>query len=121
MLTTVDLSGKLAKSRYKELIPGLELKLGDLQRRARKWKIPIVVVFEGLEASGKGTQTNKLLLALDPRGFTVYPTHPANEEERRKPFLWRFWTKIPEGGRIAIFNRSWYGRFLVERMDETIT
>ena len=121
MLDTVVLSRKVAKSKYKELISGLELRLGQLQRNARKWKIPIVVVFEGLEASGKGTQTNKLLLALDPRGFTVYPTHPANEEERRKPFLWRFWTKIPEGGRIAIFNRSWYGRFLVERMDQTIT
>ncbi len=121
MLETVDLTRRLKKSRYKELIPDLELKLGDLQRNARKWKIPIVIVFEGLEASGKGTHTNKLLLALDPRGFSVYPTHPANEEERRKPFLWRFWTKIPEGGRIAIFDRSWYGRFMVERMDKTIT
>ncbi len=121
MLDTVDLAPKLTKSKYKELKTGLELKLGDLQRNARKLKIPIVVVFEGLEASGKGTQINKLLLALDPRGFNVNPTHPANDEERRKPFLWRFWTKIPEGGRIAIFDRSWYGRFLVERMDKTIS
>ncbi len=121
MLDKDETPAKLKKSEYNELREGLELKLGDLQRRARSLKIPVIIVFEGLEASGKGTRINRLLLALDPRGFTVYPTHSANEEERRKPFLWRFWTKIPEGGRIAIFDRSWYGRFMVERMDESIS
>ena len=120
MLEKIDLSKKIDKAEYKALMPDLELRLGDLQRQARALGIPIIVVFEGWDAAGKGTLINRLLLSLDPRGFNVYPTNPPNEEERLRPFLWRFWIKTPAKGRIAIFDRSWYGRVLVERVDRIV-
>jgi polyphosphate:AMP phosphotransferase len=117
MLDQVDLSQQISKEDYKKAIRGLELKLGVLQRRARELKVPVILVFEGWNAAGKGTLINKLLLSLDPRGFTVHPFHVPNEEERLRPWLWRFWTRTPERGRIAIFDRSWYGRLLGERLN----
>ncbi len=120
MLEKVDLSKKLSKEEYKSAIDGLKNKLGELQRRARNLGIPVIIVFEGWDAAGKGTMINRLLISMDPRGFTVHPINPPNEEERLRPFLWRFWTKTPERGRIAIFDRSWYGRVLVGRVDKLV-
>jgi len=120
MIEMVDLSKKIDKSQYKEIVPELQIKLGELQREARAYEIPIIIIFEGWDAAGKGTLINRLILTLDPRGFTVYPINPPNEEERLRPFLWRFWTKTPEKGRLAIFDRSWYGRVLVERVDNIV-
>ena len=120
MLENIDLTRKLDKVEYKKLLPALEVKLGELQRKARELKVPVIIVFEGWDAAGKGTLINKLILSLDPRGCTVYPTNPPTEEERLRPFLWRFWMKTPERGRIAVFDRSWYGRVLVERVDKLI-
>ncbi len=120
MLEKFDLSKKISKQKYKNLHSELEQKLGELQREARDLKIPIIVLFEGWDAAGKGTLINRLTLSLDPRGFKVFPIHSPNEEERLRPFLWRFWTKIPERGRIAIFDKSWCGRVLEERIDKTV-
>jgi polyphosphate:AMP phosphotransferase len=120
MLRQIDLSKKIGKAEYKKAMSELEVKLGELQRRARRLRIPVVIVFEGWDAAGKGTLINKLLLAMDPRGFSVYPTNPPNEEERLRPFLWRFWTRTPPRGKIAIFDRSWYGRVVVERVDKIV-
>ena len=120
MLETVDLSNKLGKKAYKERMEPLELRLGELQREARRLGIPVVLVFEGWDAAGKGTLINRLLLAMDPRGFTVWPTNPPSEEERLRPFLWRFWTKTPASGRFAVFDRSWYGRILVGRVERIV-
>ena len=120
MLDKIDLSKKISKSDYKPIITDLERRIGELQRQAKDSEIPIIILFEGWDAAGKGTLINRLTLALDPRGFTVYPIHPPNEEERFRPFLWRFWTKIPGRGRIAIFNRNWLGRLLEDRIDKKI-
>lgn len=120
MLETIDLTNKLSKHEYKSRKAALVLRLGVLQREARKLGIPVVIVFEGWDAAGKGTLINSLLLALDPRGFTVWPTNPPNDEERLRPFLWRFWVKMPQAGRIALFDRSWYGRVLVERVEKVV-
>ena len=120
MLEKIDLSQKIEKAEYKTIISDLELRLGGLQRQARELQIPVIVVFEGWDAAGKGTLINRLLLSLDPRGFSVHPTNPPNEEERWRPFLWRFWPKTPERGKMAIFDRSWYGRVLVERVDKIV-
>jgi len=120
MLEKIDLSKKIEKDQYKQLMAALELKLGELQRQARALQIPISIVFEGWDAAGKGTLINKLLLSLDPRGFKVHPINPPNEEERLRPFLWRFWIKTPARGQIAIFDRSWYGRVLVARVDKLV-
>ena len=120
MLEKFDLSKKITKTNYKELQSELEQKLGELQRDAKDLKIPIIVLFEGWDAAGKGTLINRLTLSLDPRGFKVFPIHSPNEEERLRPFLWRFWTKTPARGRIAIFDKSWCGRVLEERVDKTV-
>jgi len=120
MLEQIDLSKKIQKAEYKTIMSDLELKLGALQREAKDLGIPIIIVFEGWDAAGKGTLINRLLMSLDSRGFSVYPTNPPNEEERLRPFLWRFWTRTPERGRITILDRSWYGKVLVERVDEIV-
>ncbi len=120
MLENIDLSRKLSKPEYKAAIGSLETKMGILQREARALGVPVVIVFEGWDAAGKGTMINRLLLAMDPRGFNVYPTNPPDEDERFRPFLWRFWTRTPARGRFAIFDRSWYGRVMVERVDKLV-
>jgi polyphosphate kinase 2 (PPK2 family) len=98
----------------------LEQRLGELQREARTAGVPVVVVFEGLAAAGKGTCINRLTQALDPRGFKVWSIQAPTEEERLRPFLWRFWTKLPPAGAIAIFDRSWYGRVLADRVEHRV-
>lgn len=77
-----------------------------------------VVVFEGMDAAGKGGTIRRIAWALDPRALKVWPTGAPDEIERRQHYLQRFWTRLPERGQIAIFDRSWYGRVLVERVDE---
>jgi polyphosphate kinase 2 (PPK2 family) len=120
MLEKIDLTKKIEKSEYNRLIPDLQIRLGEVQRQIRELNIPVIIVFEGWDAAGKGTMINRLSLALDPRGFTVHPINPPTEDEKYRPFLWRFWIRTPERGRIAIFDRSWYGRVLVERVDQLI-
>jgi len=120
MLEKVDLTKKMDKDKYKKIMEDLQIKLSSLERQIRELKIPLIIVFEGWGASGKGTLINKLILPLDPRGFNVYTTNYLSEEEKSKPFLWRFWVKTPERGRIAIFDKSWYRRTLVERIDNNI-
>jgi polyphosphate:AMP phosphotransferase len=113
MLETVDLSATLIKSDYKKLRDDLDIQLAQLQREARQANIPIVVVFEGWEAAGKGTLLGQLLQALDPRGFKVHSIGPPTEEERFRPPMWRFWRRLPARGTIAIFDQSWYSQPLL--------
>jgi AMP-polyphosphate phosphotransferase len=121
LLEKIDLTKKMEKQDYKNNVAKLELQIGELQRKTREIGIPVIIVFEGWGAAGKGTQINNLILALDPRGFNVNLTKPQTEEEHLRPFLWRFWTKLPAAGRIAIFDRSWYSRVLIERVDKLVT
>ena len=95
----------------------LALKFAALQREARAKGLPVMVVFEGWGASGKGTMISRLIQPLDPRGFKVFTIQAENEEEHMHPFLWRFWTKTPSKGRMHIFDRSWYRRVITEQMD----
>jgi len=117
MLNDIDLSRKVGKAEYKAVKDELDLKLAALQRQAKDLGIPAIVVFEGWDAAGKGTLINDLILPLDPRGFQVSSTFAPDEEELLRPFLWRFWQHTPARGRIAIFDRSWYRRVLVERVE----
>ncbi len=116
MLETVDLGRKLAKADYKNRIPQLREELRVLQYRAKEAALPVVIVFEGWDAAGKGLLISRLLERLDPRGFKVHPARPPTELEQAKPFLWRFWIRLPARGEIALFDRSWYGRVLIERV-----
>jgi polyphosphate:AMP phosphotransferase len=120
-LDTINLSKKTEKSEYKKIVSKLELEAGALQRSAREKGVPVVIIFEGWGAAGKGTQINNLMLMLDPRGFNVYLTKTANEEEFMRPFLWRFWGRLPAAGRMAIFDRSWYRRVLNDRVEKLVS
>ena len=116
MLANIDLTREVTKADYRKAKPDLELKLAALQRRARELGIPVLIVFEGWGAAGKGTLINELLLPLDPRGVSVISSLAPNEEEALRPFLWRFWCHTPARGRITIFDRSWYRRVLADRV-----
>jgi polyphosphate kinase 2 (PPK2 family) len=120
MLETLDLDKSISKEAYSKSFPELRDKLRDLQRQTYDAKIPVAVVFEGWDAAGKGDTVGKLVERLDPRGVKVHSISAPLEEERLRPFLWRFWTKIPGRGEMAVFDRSWYGRVLVERVDRLI-
>ena len=117
MLEKIDLKKKLTKTEYGRRMEELMPKLGRLQRECQKWKIPVMIAFEGYGASGKGVQIGELIQGLDPRGFQVYAVKNETEEERMHPFLWRFWTKMPPKGRIAIYDSSWYRKVLIDRFD----
>src|SRR6266436_7996461 len=117
MLTNVDLSREVAKAEYKRLKDDADLKLADLQRQVKALGIPVIIVFEGSSASGKGTLINQLILPPDPPGFSVYSASGPTEEEKFYPFLWRFWKRTPTRGRLAIFDRSWNRRVVTERVD----
>jgi len=117
MLEKLDLSRKVSKGDYKKAKDGLDLRLAALQRKVKDLKVPVIIVFQGWGAAGKGTLINELILPLDPRGFNVYSTLAPTEEEALHPFLWRFWPRTPARGRIAIFDRSWYQRVLGERVN----
>ncbi|MFI3171769.1 MAG: polyphosphate:AMP phosphotransferase [Eubacteriales bacterium] len=120
MLNSVNLNLLIKKEEYKQRIDTLELRMGELQRQCRELKIPIVIVVEGLEISGKGIQIGKLMKALDPRGFRVHSMQEESKEEQAYPFLWRYWNKLPEAGKITIFDGSWYRKVTVELFDKLI-
>lgn len=121
MLEKIDLSKKVDKDACKKIIKEEGERFGQLQRKCKEAGIPVIIVFEGFGAAGKGTQINRLIQSLDPRGFDVYANGRENEEENMRPFLWRFWIKTPEKGRIAVFDRSWYRRVSVDRFDHQIS
>lgn len=108
MLKELDLKAAMEKEEYEPLMEALKPRLTMLQQQIIKEKIPVVVIFEGLSAAGKGATVNSLILNFDARGFTVYNTRPAEPCEMRVPWLARFVEKIPSYGRMAIFDRAWY-------------
>ena len=119
-LDLLDLGAELEKPAYKKKMPRLRDDLRNAQLAIRAARIPVIVVFEGWDASGKGDSIGTLTYPMDPRGFKVYTTQQPNEEERYRPFLWRFSTRIPSRGDFAFFDRSWYRRLLEERVDGAV-
>jgi polyphosphate kinase 2 (PPK2 family) len=120
MLEKIDLAKELKKSEWKELRPALQRRLYDLERAGFEAGMPTIILLEGWDASGKGTTISMLTQRLDPRGFRVWPIRAARTSEQNHPWLWRFWLKLPNRGEIGIFDRSWYGRVLVERVEKLI-
>ncbi|MCC8017358.1 MAG: phosphate--AMP phosphotransferase [Lachnospiraceae bacterium] len=117
MLEQLDLTKSMSKEDYKKRMDVLQPELSRLQRECKAAQIPVIIVFEGFGAAGKGYQISRLIQALDPRGFYVHSIGPESTEEMMHPFLWRFWTKLPSTTQIAIFDRSWYRKVLVDRFD----
>jgi len=108
MLKDIDASLKLGKDEFKEEINSLGLKLSQMQRTCKDENIPVTIIFEGWSAAGKGSRIRSLIRYLDPRGFEVFTPHKTTEDERFRPYMWRFWQRQPAKGRIHIFDRSWY-------------
>ena len=120
MLDKIDLSVNIDKQTYKRLMPGLANRLYTIQRESWDAGIPVVIIFEGWDAAGKGTSIQRLTRHLDPRGYKLYPIRAVRTYENKHPWLWRFWLKLPARGEWAIFDRSWYGRVMVERVENLI-
>ena len=116
-LVEVDLSPTMENKLYKEKLKKLQRRLFELHNEIYLHRRPLIIVFEGWDAAGKGGAIKRLVGGLDPRGYEVIPISAPNEEERNKHYLWRFWSSLPKNGHIAIFDRSWYGRVMVERIE----
>ncbi len=117
LLKDVDLSPRLSKRAYKMMRRRLRQRLYEVEQAAFEARLPSIIIFEGWDAAGKGTSIRELTTRLDPRGFKVLSTQAPRTHETRMPWLWRFWMNIPRRGQMAIFDRSWYGRVLVERVE----
>ena len=116
MFEKYDLTKTIDDATFAESLPPLKARLSVLQRALRDRDIPVIIVIEGWNAAGLTMSTKEIIQALDPRGFTLHATDNPTDEERARPFMWRFWVKTPEKGRIAIFARSWYSRALAEKL-----
>jgi polyphosphate:AMP phosphotransferase len=117
-LEDLDRIKPVAKAAYEKTLRAYQDRLAVLtDSQAFRDQIGLVVAFEGSDAGGKGGSIRRVTQALDPRRFTVHPIAAPTDEERAKPYLWRFWRRLPRRGTIAIFDRTWYGRVLVERVE----
>jgi polyphosphate:AMP phosphotransferase len=117
ILSSLDLSQKLDDDAYDRRLEDGQGGLNLVCRRAAAKGISTVVVMEGVDAAGKGGAVRRLTGALDARMYRVVPIAAPSEDERKHPYLWRFWRHLPRAGRFTIFDRSWYGRVLVERVE----
>jgi len=117
ILKELPFKERLSKEKYKTKIVKAQGDLAKLTRSSKMNKHSVVVVFEGMDAAGKGGAIRRVTGALDARQYDAVPIAAPTDEERAQPYLWRFWKNIPRLGRITIFDRSWYGRVLVERVE----
>jgi polyphosphate kinase 2 (PPK2 family) len=117
MLETLDLSQSIPREEYVTQITRRQIQLRELAWRIYSKKRPVVLAFEGWDAAGKGGVIKRITEKIDPRGYVVYPIGAPQGEDKTRHYLYRFWRRLPECGQIAIFDRSWYGRVLVERVE----
>jgi polyphosphate:AMP phosphotransferase len=117
IVKSLDLNLKLERSKYEKLLDDYRARLNLLSRHPRFRNRSVFLVFEGNDAAGKGGAIRRVAQALDARQYRTVPVAAPTEEERAQPYLWRFWRQVPRRGRFAIFDRSWYGRVLVERVE----
>ncbi len=116
-LADVDLSPVLEDEEYRKELKKLQKRLAELHNTIYRKKIPVVLCYEGWDAAGKGGNIRRIAKPLDPRGFDVIPVASPLPHELNRQYLWRFWTKLPRTGHITIFDRTWYGRVMVERLE----
>lgn len=117
VLDALDLSLQLDKATYAERSDAAQYRLAQLTDSKPFRKRSLVIAFEGSDAAGKGSSIRRLTNALDPRRFRIHPIAAPSEDEKARPYLWRFWRDLPRAGHVAVFDRSWYGRLLVERVE----
>lgn len=120
MLDKIDLSHKASPTIYKKRVPELRAQMLHMQKRCYDAKLPVIVVFEGWGASGRGEMVNFLSQYLEPRAFSLHMVVAERTAERQMPWLWRFWLRIPSYGHLAIFDQSWYRRVLIDRVEDRV-
>ena len=116
-LKDVDLNQTISDEDYKKELKELQARLSELHNILYRKKIPVILCYEGWDAGGKGGNIRRVAYPLDPRGFDVRPIASPEPHELNRQFLWRFWTRLPRSGHICIFDRTWYGRVMVERLE----
>jgi polyphosphate kinase 2 (PPK2 family) len=121
LLDTLDLSQSVDKEKYDKKLAKRQAKLYKLSRAANEQGLSTVMVFEGWDAGGKGGIIRRMIKPMDARHYRVIPISAPTEEELRYHYLWRFWRHLPRAGHMVIFDRSWYGRVLVERVESLAT
>ena len=117
MLDTIDLTLSLDKGTYHQSLIKHQVALHALGYQVYVQERPVVMVFEGWDAGGKGGAIKRVTEKLDPRGYVVYSIAAPQGDDAIRHYLYRFWRRLPESGQIAIFDRSWYGRVMVERIE----
>jgi polyphosphate:AMP phosphotransferase len=117
ILSGLDMSQRVEPKEYKVCLQRLQGRLNTLHRRAQRRGVSSILVFEGWDAAGKGGAIRRLTEAMDARNYQVIPIAAPTQEERAQHYLWRFWRQLARRGRMTIFDRSWYGRLLVERVE----
>jgi polyphosphate:AMP phosphotransferase len=117
ILGTLDLAKRLTRPKYERQLHEYQTRLNVLLRKAMERRQASVLLFEGWDAAGKGGIIRRIAAAMDARQYRVIPIAAPTEEEKKYHYLWRFWKHLPRGGRVTIFDRSWYGRVLVERVE----
>lgn len=116
-LSEIPLDKTMDEQTYKKELKRLQEELGELHNRLYRKKVPVIIAYEGWDAAGKGGNIKRITGALDPRGYEVHPIASPEPHEKARHYLWRFWTRLPKTGHIAIFDRTWYGRVMVERLE----
>ena len=116
-LKDADLTAAIDPEEYKTELMRLQDKLRELHNQIYRKRIPVVLCYEGWDAAGKGGNIRRIAYPLDPRGFDVIPVASPTPGELARHYLWRFWTKLPKSGHVTIFDRTWYGRVMVERIE----
>lgn len=117
MLDTIDLTKTLDKKEYRQNLIQYQVALHDLGYQVYVQQRPVILVFEGWDAGGKGGAIKRVTERLDPRGYVVHAIAAPTGEDATRHYLYRFWRRLPEAGQIVIFDRSWYGRIMVERVE----
>jgi polyphosphate:AMP phosphotransferase len=117
VISELNLTHALTKQQYADQLAKWQGRLSELVRDRRFKQRSLICVFEGSDAAGKGGTIRRVAASMDARGYQIVPIAAPTDEERAQPYLWRFWRHVPRVGRVAIFDRSWYGRVLVERVE----
>ena len=116
-LAEVDLSPTVTDEEYRKELKKLQKRLSELHNVVYRKKIPVILCYEGWDAAGKGGNIRRIADPLDPRGVDVMPIASPEPHELNRHYLWRFWTRLPRSGHVCIFDRTWYGRVMVERLE----
>lgn len=117
LLKDIPLDKTIEEEDYRRELKSLQSELGDLHNELYRKKVPVIIAYEGWDAAGKGGNIKRITGALDPRGYIVHPIASPEPHEKARFYLWRFWNRLPKTGHVAVFDRTWYGRVMVERLE----